>query len=214
MNAFELLRADHEKVAQLFERLESATGKAKLGVFDQIKTELELHTHIEEKIFYPALERPAETQELTAEAYEEHATVKNLLREMSVSRTPNEQWEILAKTLQENVEHHVQEEENELFGKARQALEEEEIEELGQQMEAEKARKQGGARKSAKKSSTKKASKKSAAAKKGGKKRSAKKPAKKAAKKSSGKKGASKGRSRKASGKKRSTKKSAKKGRR
>ena len=85
MNAFELLRADHEKVAQLFERLESATGKAKLGVFDQIKTELELHTHIEEKIFYPALERPAETQELTAEAYEEHATVKNLLREATAS---------------------------------------------------------------------------------------------------------------------------------
>lgn len=212
MNAFELLKADHEKVAQLFERLESASSQAKLGVFDQIRMELELHAHIEEKIFYPALEKPAETRDLTTEAYEEHAEVKRLLRELSGARTPDEEWEILAKTLQENVEHHVEEEENELFNKASEALEEEEIEELGRQMEAEKARSQGGARKSAKKGGTKKASKKSGGAKKGGKKGSTKK----AAKKSSGKKGASKG-SKKSGGSKsgkRSAKKSGKKGRR
>src|SRR5687768_5473453 len=130
MNAFQLLKADHEKVAQLFEQLESASGNAKLTVFDQIRTELELHAHIEEKIFYPALEQPAETHELTMEAYEEHEVVKRLLRELGRSRTANEEWEAKAKVLQENVEHHVEEEENELFSKASQVLEEEEIEEL------------------------------------------------------------------------------------
>lgn len=162
MNAFQLLKADHKNVAQLFDQLESASGKAKLEVFNQIKTELELHTHIEEKIFYPALEEPEETHELTLEAYEEHDVVKKLLQQLSRARTPNEQWEAQAKVLRENVEHHVEEEENELFKKADAALSDEEIEELGDQMQAEKSRKQRGqaARKSTSSKSSKKAAKK------------------------------------------------------
>lgn len=206
MNAFELLKADHEKVAQLFEQLEAARGKAKLEVFDQIRTELELHTHIEEKIFYPALEKPEETHDLTLEAYEEHAAVKRLLTQLGRARTANDEWEAKAKVLQENVEHHVEEEENELFDKASDALGEEAIEDLGAQMEAEKARRQRGGRSSAKKSA-KKSGKKSSAAKKGTKKGSTKK----AAKKSGGKKGGSKRTSGKSSAKKSRTKKSAKK---
>ena len=144
MDAFSLLKADHRKVEQLFAQLESASGKQKLQVFQQIKTELELHTHIEEKIFYPALEEPEETHDLTLEAYEEHAVVKNLLKELGRAKTATDEWEAQAKVLQENVEHHVEEEENELFPKAESALGEEEIEALGEQMEAEKARKQRG----------------------------------------------------------------------
>ncbi|MEN3327663.1 MAG: hypothetical protein V7638_2470 [Acidobacteriota bacterium] len=175
MDAFQLLKADHRKVAQLFDQLESASGNAKLRVFEQIKTELELHTHIEETIFYPALEKPKETHDLTLEAYEEHDVVKKLLRELSRGRTANDEWEAQAKVLRENVEHHVEEEENELFEKAEDALGEEAIETLGQRMEAEKARKQG--RQATKARSGKKAAKKTAgkskAAKKSGSKKSA-----------------------------------------
>src|SRR5215208_3133684 len=121
MDAFELLKADHRKVEELFEELESASGKTKISVFNQIKTELELHTQLEEKIFYPALEKPSETHDLTLEAYEEHDVVKKLLRELSRAKTPNEEWEAKAKVLQENVEHHVEEEENQLFPKAEKA---------------------------------------------------------------------------------------------
>lgn len=162
MDAFSLLKADHRKVEDLFQRLEAARGNAKLRVFEQIKTELELHTHIEEKIFYPALEKREQTHDLTLEAYEEHAVVKNLLKELSRARTATDEWEAQAKVLQENVEHHVEEEENELFKKADAALSDEDIEGLGERMAAEKARKQG--RKAAKRSSTKKsaASKKTA----------------------------------------------------
>src|ERR1051325_9629003 len=154
MDAFNLLKADHRKVAELFEQLESASGKQKLTVFDQIKTELELHTHIEETIFYPALEEPKETHDLTLEAYEEHDVVKNLLQQLSKAKSANDEWDAQAKVLQENVEHHV-EEEGQLFKKASKALSAEEIENLGEEMEAEKARKQRGASKS---SSSKKAS--------------------------------------------------------
>jgi hypothetical protein len=184
MDAFSLLKADHQKVAALFEQLESAGGQSKLRVFEQIKTELELHTQIEEKIFYPALEEPEETHDLTLEAYEEHDVVKKLLRELSRARTANEEWEAKAKVLQENVEHHVEEEENELFPKAEAALGDEEIERLGQRLEMAKTRAQGrsGTKKSA-------SAKKSAAAKKTSGKKS---PAKKAAKKRGGTKKASK----------------------
>jgi hypothetical protein len=166
MDAFELLKADHRKVEDLFSQLESASGKQKLQVFQQIKSELELHTQLEEKIFYPALEDPEETHDLTLEAYEEHAVVKQLLKELGRAKTVTDEWEAQAKVLKENVEHHVEEEENELFEKAESALGEVEIQALGEQMEAEKARKQrGGASKgsSAKKSASKSAFRSTAA---------------------------------------------------
>ena len=149
MDAFNLLKADHRKVAELFDELESASGKQKLTVFDQIKTELELHTHIEETIFYPVLEEPKETHDLTLEAYEEHNVVKKLLKELGSARSANEEWEAKAKVLRENVEHHVEEEETELFKKASKALSKKEIETLGEEMQSEKERKQRtGAKKS------------------------------------------------------------------
>ena len=160
MDAFNLLKADHRKVEDLFSELESASGQAKMRVFEQIKTELELHTHIEETIFYPALEEPKQTHELTLEAYEEHDVVKKLLQELSRAKSPTDEWEAQAKVLQENVEHHVEEEENELFKKAKAVLSQDEIETLGEQMESEKQRQQrtgskAGAKKSAKKSASK-----------------------------------------------------------
>ena len=143
MNAFELLKDDHKKVAELFDSLESASGKRKLDVFKRIKSELDVHTHIEETIFYPALEKPEETHDLTLEAYEEHKVVKSLLAELAGARAADDEWQAQAKVLRENVEHHVDEEENELFDKAEDALSEEQIEALGDRMAAEKARKLG-----------------------------------------------------------------------
>ena len=231
MDAFSLLKADHENVAALFEQLESASGKQKLEVFNQIRTELELHAHIEEKVFYPALEEPEETHDITLEAYEEHAQVKKLLRELSRARTPNDEWEAKAKVLQENVEHHVEEEENELFPKAQEVLSEEELAELGELLQAEKSRKQqgsrggasaskssgraSGARKTASKSGSKKSGAKKGGSKKGGTTKSSKKSGSKGSKKP-GSKGSKKSGSKgsKKSGSKGSKKSGSKKSRR
>jgi hemerythrin superfamily protein len=189
MDAFNLLKADHRKVEKLFSQLESASGQAKMRVFEQIKTELDLHTHIEEKIFYPALEKPKQTHDLTLEAYEEHNVVKKLLQELSRAKTPNEEWEAKAKVLQENVEHHVEEEEKELFVKAEAALSEEQIEALGEQMEAEKERKQrGSSTSSSKKSANKSASKSKSASTAPKRARASKKSGAKSSSKSSGSK--------------------------
>ncbi len=188
MDAFNLLKEDHRKVEELFEQLESAQGQAKMRVFEQIKTELELHTHIEEKIFYPALEKPKQTHDLTLEAYEEHDVVKKLLQELSRARTANEEWEAKAKVLQENVEHHVEEEEGELFPKASSALGADEIEALGEQMEAEKERKLSSGSKSSKKSAKKSASKTKSASTAQQRARASKKSASRSSSKSSGSK--------------------------
>jgi hemerythrin superfamily protein len=185
MDAFNLLKTDHRKVEELFSELESARGQAKLRVFEQIKTELDLHAELEEKLFYPALEKPEQTHDLALEAYEEHAVVKNLLRQLSRGKTADDEWQAQVKVLQENVEHHVEEEENELFKKAKSVLSREEIDELGELMAAEKNRKQrgaakGGAKKSAsasksasKTKSASTAQKRTRSAKKGGTKKAA-----------------------------------------
>jgi hemerythrin-like domain-containing protein len=193
MDAFSLLKADHRQVAELFEELENASGKEKLNVFNQIKTALELHTHIEEKIFYPAVEEPKETHDLTLEAYEEHDVVKQLLKELSGAKSANDEWEARAKVLQENVEHHVDEEENELFKKASKVLSSQELETLGEEMQAEKDRKQ------------RTATKKSGASKSASKTKSASTAAKRtrASKKSASKSSSKSSRSKKSAAKKR-----------
>lgn len=143
MDPFELLKKDHEKVSKLFDRIEAESGKAKIGVFKQIKSELDLHTHIEETIFYPAIVNADETRALTLEAYEEHKVVKELLAELDSANSVSDEWKAKLKVLRENVEHHVDEEENELFDKANDVLTGEEAERLGDRMRAEKV-KQGG----------------------------------------------------------------------
>ena len=139
MDPFKLLKADHEKVSQLFERIEKASGKAKSSIFKQIQNELEIHTQIEEDIFYPALRKAEETRDITLEAFEEHRVVKELLGELAAGK-PSDQWDAKLTVLKENVEHHVDEEENDMFGKAKDVLSDEEAEVLGDRMAAEKKR--------------------------------------------------------------------------
>ena len=144
MDAFELLKTDHKKVADIFSAIESASGQAKKRLFTRLKSELDLHAHIEEKFLYPALENKQPARDLTLEAYEEHKIVKELLGELASYGAPDDEWDAKLKVLKENVEHHVEEEEGELFDKAEDVLSEEQIEQLGNKMEAEKARKGGG----------------------------------------------------------------------
>lgn len=139
MDPFKLLKADHQTVSELFERVEAARGQAKLAAFKKLKTELDVHAHIEETILYPALEKPEESRDITLEAYEEHKVVKDLLAELAAGK-PGDEWNAKLTVLQENVDHHVDEEEGELFDKAKKVLSDEQLELLGDKMAAEKKR--------------------------------------------------------------------------
>ena len=141
MNAFALLKADHEKVAGILGTIEETTERAVKGrdeLFARLKEELDLHARVEEEIFYPALEEDEETREITLEAYEEHRLVKQLLSELEAEPKDTEEWTAKFTVLKENIEHHVEEEEGEMFRKARQVLSEQEIETLGARLQAAK----------------------------------------------------------------------------
>jgi len=141
MNAIELLKADHEKVSGIFEKLEDTTERAEKTreeLFTKLKQELDLHAHIEETIFYPVLKKADETRDITMEGIQEHHVVKVLLRELDAMGVGSETWTAKLKVLKENVEHHVEEEEEDMFKSAREVLGNERLEELGALMEQEK----------------------------------------------------------------------------
>jgi hypothetical protein len=143
MNVFQLLKEDHQKVSDIFEKLEETTERAEKTreeLFARLKGELDVHAHIEETIFYPAIRNEAETREITLEGFEEHHVIKTLLRELEANDVTSERWTAKLKVLQENVEHHVEEEEGEMFKSAREVLTTEQINELGARMEEEKTR--------------------------------------------------------------------------
>lgn len=149
MNAYELLKEDHKKVAGILEKLEPTTERAlktREDLFNKLNSELEVHAAIEEKIFYPVLKEAAETRDITFEAFEEHRIVKELLKELSTSPKDSEEWTAKLTVLKENVEHHVEEEEGEMFKKARKVLTDEQAEELGSRMEAAKRQLSAAAR--------------------------------------------------------------------
>jgi iron-sulfur cluster repair protein YtfE (RIC family) len=141
MDAIALLKADHEKVDALLAQLEETTERAEKTreeLFTKLKQEIDLHSHVEEKIFYPAIKEAEETRDITMEAFQEHHVVKVLLRELDAMEVTSETWTAKLKVLKENVEHHVEEEEGEMFPKARTVLSADQLEELGTLIEEEK----------------------------------------------------------------------------
>ena len=141
MNAFTLLKQDHKTVADLLEKIDQTTErgiKTREDLFTKLKTELDVHAKIEETILYPALENEEETRDITLEAFEEHRLVKQLLSELESMSKDAEEWTAKFTVLKENIEHHVEEEEGEMFESARKVLSKEDQETLGTQLEQAK----------------------------------------------------------------------------
>ncbi|MBA3777988.1 MAG: hemerythrin domain-containing protein [Chloroflexi bacterium] len=141
MNAIKLLTDDHAKVKKLLDELETTTErgvKTREELFTKIKAELTVHEVIEEEIFYPALKEHPRAKEIVLEGYEEHNVVDTLMGELSALPFDHETWGPKAKVMKENIEHHVEEEEGEMFSKARQVFDKAELEELGARMAARK----------------------------------------------------------------------------
>ena len=139
MNVFDILKEDHRKVDGIFQQLEpAAEDGTRQQLFRQLKQELDLHAHVEETILYPALKEAAQTREITVEAYEEHAEVKQLLARIEQTPPGDGKWIDLVSELRHNVEHHVEEEESELFGAARDVLSGAQIDEITRRVEEAK----------------------------------------------------------------------------
>jgi hemerythrin superfamily protein len=139
MNALAVLEQDHQKVRDLFQEVnKDGDLNRRKELFDKIDTELEIHTHIEETIFYPFLERHDELIDMVAEALEEHQEAKSMLEELEYSSTESDDFGSKLEDLMEAVEHHVQEEEGVMFPRVREVFDESQLEELGQKLESAK----------------------------------------------------------------------------
>lgn len=129
MNLYEMLHQDHEKVRGLFAQLEAIGEEDDVRreqIFLALYRELDLHSQAEEKFFYRALRDEDETRELILESLDEHKGVKKILDELEAMDKASPEWSSKLATLQEHVEHHVQEEEGDLFPRARKVLQDEE----------------------------------------------------------------------------------------
>src|SRR6185436_15874713 len=132
-DAIAVLKQDHETVRGLLGQLENATGSRREKLLAKVEQELKVHTQIEEEIFYPAYREAArkkEDQKLYYEAVEEHHVVDLVMPEASEGENP-EELKAKAKVLKDLVEHHADEEEKEMFPRARKALDRDELKELG-----------------------------------------------------------------------------------
>jgi predicted DNA-binding protein len=137
MNALALLEADHAKVKKLLNELASTTErgvKTRSELFATIKGELTLHETVEEEIFYPALKSHPKAKDIVLEGYQEHHVVDLLMGELERLDVADETWGAKATVMQENIEHHIEEEEGEMFKTARQVFDRQELDDLGVRM--------------------------------------------------------------------------------
>ena len=138
MNAIDLLKKQHKEVKSLFKKMEKTeAGRDRREFLDQIATALQGHTAIEEEMFYPAVKglETKKAEEMVAEAYEEHHVVKLVLAELPQVDVEDEHFGAKMTVLSELVEHHADEEEEEMFKTAKK-IGDDELEDLGTRMEA------------------------------------------------------------------------------
>jgi hemerythrin superfamily protein len=137
MDAIAMLKTDHDKVKRLLTELETTTErgvKTRAELFSTIKGELTVHEIIEEEIFYPALKSHPKAKDIVLEAYEEHHVVDLLMSELESLDVSDETWGAKAIVMKENIEHHIEEEEGDMFKQARQVFDRQELEDLGARM--------------------------------------------------------------------------------
>ena len=144
---YNLLKADHQTVREIFEQMESTGGQAtRERLVTRLKLELLAHAEAEDTVFYKPLRIANDARDIILEAEEEHRVVTRLLGELERMSTDDEKWKARVTVLMELVEHHVQEEEGEIFKKAKAIFSAELELELGAAFLAEKRRLQAGMR--------------------------------------------------------------------
>lgn len=144
MTIFEVLKQDHEKARYLFDKAQK-TGKKEISslqkLFSQLEEELELHMEGEERFFYSALEQNEETRDYALKAFEEHQVAKSMLGTFQALAVDDERWIAKMKVLGEIVEHHMKEEEQEIFKLAGKVLGKEQQHEIA--MAFQRSRREG-----------------------------------------------------------------------
>jgi len=135
MDALDLIKRDHKRLRKLLEETLEAEGAEREERLDHLRTELVAHERMEEEVLYPRLRDEKKTHEPVLEGYEEHHVADVILDELLDVPPETDLWKAKVKVLKKNVEHHMAEEEDELFKGARASLDREELNRLGERME-------------------------------------------------------------------------------
>jgi len=132
-----LLETDHRRFEELLKQGEETTARAvkrRTALLDMLTAELNVHEAIEEKILYPALKSHPQARDLVLEGYQEHHVADLIVKELHGLARDDEKWGAKFKVLKENIEHHIEEEEKNMFPTARGIMSREELNELGARM--------------------------------------------------------------------------------
>jgi hemerythrin superfamily protein len=134
MNAIQLLEAQHREAEEMFSGIEAAnSSREKQRLFNDLADFLAVHAAIEEIHFYPAV-KAKRTEEILLESLEEHLGIKRVIADLLKTKASDETFDAKMKVLQEQVDHHVEEEEDDLFPKVKKILDADMLEAIGQQM--------------------------------------------------------------------------------
>ena len=140
-----LLERDHRLLESLLKQADETdehSGTERRAILTRIAQELSTHELMEEKVLYPALKSHSETKDIVLEGYQEHHVADLVMKELQKMPPSDERWGAKLTVLKENIEHHIEEEEGDMFKTARSILSDEQLEALGAQMRELRARKQ------------------------------------------------------------------------
>jgi hypothetical protein len=138
VDCLQLLKSQHDDAKKLFKQLESAKGTKAAELWKELEAALQVHEQLEEKHLYPELKKNKAAHDLVLEAYEEHHVMDVLIAEISALKPTDEAFHPKLSVLQENTEHHIEEEEGDLFPKVRKIWDTTKRQDVGQQMEQSK----------------------------------------------------------------------------
>ncbi len=140
MDVLKLLKQEHDEAKTLFKKIEDAKGDEALRLWRQLRDDLTMHEKMEETHFYPELKNDPNAKDIILEGYQEHHVLDLLKGEIDKLEPSSEEWHPKVKVLQENTEHHIEEEEQELFPEVRKIWDEDKLEQVGKKMEEMKKR--------------------------------------------------------------------------
>lgn len=147
MDPFILLKNDHEKINELFAKLDRTSEKAiktREGLFADLQFALDTHAKVEEKNLYDRLRKNNKMEDLIGHSYDEHAEIKDLLKELDSIAKDTENWLDILDELKDLVTHHVEEEEREMFPKAERMLSKSELDDIGDKINEEESKAYNG----------------------------------------------------------------------
>jgi hypothetical protein len=141
VDVLRLLKDDHDEVRKPLDELDSTTErgvKTREELYSKLTTKLQAHEAIEEEILYPALKEHPKAKDLVLEAYEEHHVVDMVAEEIDGLPFDDETWGAKLTVMKENLEHHIEEEETDMFDQCRTVFDKDELEDLGTRMQERK----------------------------------------------------------------------------